>query len=51
MWISVRQGLLWLLLATIAEVPSLVRLVILCIHPMFSYLFRVTGAHDFEFKW
>jgi hypothetical protein len=26
MWICIRQGLLWLLIATIAEVPSTVRL-------------------------
>ena len=45
------QGLLWLLLATLAEVPSAVRLVIF-LRPFFcSSLLRVTGTHDFESEW
>ena len=51
MWISVCKGLLWLLLATIAEVPSAVRMAILWTVPFCSSLFRGTGVHDFEFEW
>ena len=44
----VRKGLLWLLLATIAEVPPTVRLAILS-YPFFrTYRNFMSDVHDFE---
>ena len=51
MCIYVRQGLIWLLIATIVEVPPVVRLVILWDHSFRSSLFYVTGVHTFKFEW
>lgn len=51
MCISVCKGLLWLLLATIAEVPSAVRMTIFWTVLFRSSLFHGTGVHDFEFEW
>jgi hypothetical protein len=52
MSISVRKGLIWLLLATVAEVPTTVLLAIFFLHPsFFSSLFHVTGARVFGLEW
>lgn len=49
---SVRKSLIWLLLATAAEVPSVVSLAILFVHSFFrSSLFHDTGVLLFEFEW
>ena len=48
--ISVRKGLIWLLLATVAEVPSTVCLAILLLR-LRSSLLHIIGARDFEFEW
>jgi hypothetical protein len=51
MRISVCQGLIWLLIATVVEVPPVVRLAILCTLPFCSSLFHATGVRDFESEW
>ena len=51
MRISVHQGLIWLLLATTAEVPTVVCLVIFWIIPFRSSPFHISGAYAFEPEW
>jgi hypothetical protein len=51
MWIFVRKGLIWLLLATVAEVPPTVRVAILSRSSFRLSSFHDVGVHVFKFEW
>ena len=49
---SLRQGIIWLLLAIVAEIPPVVSLYNFnSVLSFRSYPFYVTGIHYFELKW
>ena len=50
MYIFVRQGLVWLFIASVSEVIPVVRLFFLAV-PSCSSPFHLTGVHGFKFEW
>ena len=49
--LSFHKGVIWILVATIAEVPPVVSLASFSISPFRSSLSYILGLHCFELEW